>query len=557
MGLKKHSVSSILKPAICVFGVGNLVALFLFNYEPFSIFNRHPEENEISAAVLSASQMAENTSSEYSFSFDPEALTYDGSSQLDLLNGVSLTAPDGTISDAQIFTHISTVDSISHKIVEYSADTDSGRVTASRSLHLQNYNGPSITLPQSLPAIDDAHLDSVLFVMPTDGTFRADDGYGNDITPAVTFSYKKDEANPGVVHYTFTVTNLFNDITAVEADLSLTASGSSTTPDSSSANGSTPAAASTATNNAASSASRVTGNVTSFLQTNGNASSGSSSSQAPENPSQQQPVQQQPVQPPASQPVQQPTPQPSGTPGIILNKHTFFFDPEVLTYSGGTGLNLLHGVSLTAPDGTVSNSGISTEIYSGGLPSQKIVRYSANTSTGLITAYRSLELLNYKGPSITLPTTLPEIDELLLDSVLSILPPNGSFHADDGYGNDITSAITFSHTQDENKPGIVHYTFKVTNLFHDTATVEADFQLANPRPVIVLTTDSVTIPAGSPFVPLAYVRMALDTDGNSLLHLIQVSGEIDTQVPGTYTVYYNVSSNDSTALTRTLTVTVE
>lgn len=554
MGLKKRSVSSILKPAICVFGVGNLAALFLFNYEPFSIFNRHPEETEISAAVLSASQMNEHNSSEYTFSFDPEALTYDGSSQLDLLDGVSLTAPDGTISDAQIFTHIRTGDSMSQKIVEYSADTDSGRVTASRSLHLQNYNGPSITLPQSLPVIDDAHLDSVLYVMPTDGSFRADDGYGNDITSAVTFSYKKDEANPGVVHYTFTVTNLFNDLTAVEADLSLTSSGSSTAPDSSSANSSTPAGSNTTSNttsNTASSASRVTGNVTSFLQTNKNTSSETSTPQAPENPTQQ------PVQQPTPQPTQQPAPQPSGTPGIVLNKHTFFFNPEVLTYNGSTDLNLLYGVSLTAPDGTVSNSGISAEIYSGVLPSQKIVRYSANTSTGLITAYRSLELLNYNGPSITLPATLPEIDELLLDSVLSILPADGSFRADDGYGNDITSAITFSHTQDENKPGIVHYTFKVTNRFHDTATVEADFQLANPRPVIVLTTDSVTIPAGSPFVPLAYVRMALDTDGNSLLHLIQVSGEIDTQKPGTYTVYYNVSSNDNTALTRALTVTVE
>lgn len=548
MGLKEHSVSSILKPAVCVFGVANLAALFLFNYEPFSIFNRHPEEHEISAAVLSSSQMNEHTSSEYTFSFEPEALTYDGSTQLDLLNGVSLTAPDGTISDAQIFTHIRTGDSMSQKIIEYSADTDSGRVTASRSLHLQNYNGPSITLPQSLPMIDDAHLESVLYVMPTDGTFRADDGYGNDITSSVTFSYKKDDANPAVIHYVFTVTNLFNDMTAVEADLSLASSGSSTAPGNGSANSSTPAAGNT-TGNAASSASRVTGNVTSFLPANKNTSSETQPPQASDYPPQQQPEPPQPTQP-------QPTP-PSETPGIILNKHTFFFNPEILTYNGSTDLNLLQGVSLTAPDGTVSSSGISTEIYSFGLPSQKIVRYSANTSTGLITAYRSLELLNYNGPSITLPATLPEIDEPLLDSVLSILPATGGFHADDGYGNDITSAVTFSHTQDENKPGIVHYTFKVTNRFHDTATVEADFQLANPRPVILLTTDSITIPVGSAFVPLAYVRMALDTDGSSLLHLIQVSGEIDTQKPGTYTVYYDVSSNDSTALTRALTVTVE
>lgn len=230
MDKKNRMFFNIIRTIIIVVALGNLAALFIFHYE-IPDFLKDLTEMDSSAATgnsdetSEASAVSDTRGSEttaYSFIFDTDTLTYDGASRLDLLTGVSIVSSKGQKNnDAKIFAHITTGDSLSRKIIEYSADTDEGRITAQRNLELMNYNGPSIELPEILPQMEDSQADSVLDIIASDKNFRADDGFGNDITKAVKVRHKRDEHDSRIIHFTFTVTNSFNDTVSAEKDADL------------------------------------------------------------------------------------------------------------------------------------------------------------------------------------------------------------------------------------------------------------------------------------------------------------------------------------------------
>lgn len=218
MEQKNHILFKIIKIIVVIFAIGNFAAIFLYEYK---LSDLSVPAKSVIAETSEVSVTEEETSSAYTLQMDSDTLTYDGSGQLNLLDGVSLVDADGNTSDSNIFAHIKTGDSFSKKIVEYTADTEDGQVTASRNLVLENYKGPSIQLPDSLPQIEDGQLDDILSYMPSDGSFYADDGYDNDITSAVTASYTTDETDSSIIHYVFSVTNSYNDTTSAAADLTL------------------------------------------------------------------------------------------------------------------------------------------------------------------------------------------------------------------------------------------------------------------------------------------------------------------------------------------------
>ena len=85
--------------------------------------------------------------------------------------------------------------------------------------------------------------------------------------------------------------------------------------------------------------------------------------------------------------------------------------------------------------------------------------------------------------------------------------------------------------------------------------------LYNPdttKPVITLTKTSDTIKVGDSFNANSYIQSATDdTDGNIISKVVK-SGSVNTNVPGTYTVKYDVTDNaGNKADTKTLTVTVK
>ncbi len=152
------------------------------------------------------------------FVFDPETLVYDGTGELDLLEGVTLEGYNEEQLKKMVYIRISTGDSLSEKIIEYTADTEDGRVRSMRDLLLRNYNGPSIVLPDVLPTVTMGTVDTIADLMPEGRTYRVDDGFGNDMRAYVQIEAARSPINSSEVNYTFILENAFGDRTAAQAD---------------------------------------------------------------------------------------------------------------------------------------------------------------------------------------------------------------------------------------------------------------------------------------------------------------------------------------------------
>lgn len=239
--------------------------------------------------------------------------------------------------------------------------------------------------------------------------------------------------------------------------------------------------------------------------------------------------------------------------------YSFSVEAEPLTYDGTSKLDLLNGVAVLNAEGEEEEMKIFAEISGTKVANEKIIRYSAATPDGQITAERSLVLENYAGVSLSLPKKLPSLRAEELDSMLDALSEEEDFHAEDGYGNDITTQVTAKHKADKNDPTQIQYTFTVTNLFGDTAAVSMDLK-TTALPIIKLFANETTVKVGEKFFPLTFVQEAVDVDGTtSLENNISVEGEkVDTEEPGTYHVEYVAYSQiDHSEGSASLTVIVE
>lgn len=217
MNSKTSTFLRILKGGIAAVAVLNLAALFLFQYTlPDIHLPSIPESFH-----LSGDGSSDKTDSRYFFEFEDETLNYDGSGKLDLLDGVVLMSPDGELPQDNIYARITTESASSQKLIEYTADTEDGQISATRKLQLSNYAGPAIHLPSELPTFSDP--EDVLDTLQEDDAFYAKDGFDKDITSSVSAKYDTDDDDPFLVHFTFSVTNSFNDTATANADISLEA----------------------------------------------------------------------------------------------------------------------------------------------------------------------------------------------------------------------------------------------------------------------------------------------------------------------------------------------
>lgn len=94
----------------------------------------------------------------------------------------------------------------------------------------------------------------------------------------------------------------------------------------------------------------------------------------------------------------------------------------------------------------------------------------------------------------------------------------------------------------------------------DTSKENNDLIPTGEAPVIALTTDQVTIAAGTEFDLMSVVKGVADNsdDADALSTRISVDGEYDVNTPGSYTLqYYVIDSDGNISEAKTLTLNVQ
>lgn len=229
----------------------------------------------------------------------------------------------------------------------------------------------------------------------------------------------------------------------------------------------------------------------------------------------------------------------------------FSFDPPELTYDGTGEIDLLSGVSLNGITGQPLHDLVFTKIQNGSHTSEKIIIYSADTENGKATARRTLKLINYHKPDVTLPDDLPEVTPDTAGSIVSLLLEEGTVTVDDGFGNESADKLTASYEMDSKNSSILHYTFFYDSMFGDDIYRKVDTKMTG-SPVLILRENEVTVPRDSDYNPFDNIVSAADADGEDAIKDVVCTGRVNTAKPGIYPVTYTL--ND-VSLTVVITVT--
>ncbi len=252
------------------------------------------------------------------------------------------------------------------------------------------------------------------------------------------------------------------------------------------------------------------------------------------------------------------SPEPEETESVVEEVEIpdgFAFESDSLSYSGGE-LDLLEGVSFRDYTADELRTNIFARISAGEAIDRKVITYSVNTPEGQISATRTLVLENYSGPVLRLPETLPTVPLSDPEGIIGELRSGNLVRCDDGFGEDISGALTCSASLDPTNARHAVYRFTLTNMFNDSTYVTADGELAPDIPYIELTTDTVSLHVGEDFGdPYSYIAQVIDTDGSSIGNRVRCYGSVDTMTEGTYTLTYT-ASNAAGVAARTVSLTV-
>lgn len=219
------------------------------------------------------------------------------------------------------------------------------------------------------------------------------------------------------------------------------------------------------------------------------------------------------------------------------------FENEALHYDGTGALNLMEGVRAVDADGSDVTDQVTAVVSAGDNMTKKRIRYSVFSDDGEETVgYRQLILENYTGPSIETADALSLEAEELADPAVH-LSESGQMTVQDGFGKDAADQVTW--IREKTAPGTYDITFTYVNQFSDTAerTVPVSVNGETEDLTITLLTDEAEIPLGTEFDPEDYLEIS-DPTGSA--GSVQVTGEVDTEREGRYSVYYTVISSDHT-----------
>ena len=146
--------------------------------------------------------------------WSPEILVYDGTSELDIMQGVLVTDEDGNDRTSDARAVLQNTEQLNQKMIYYSLNgyseklTDQGRV-----LLLENYTGPTIQVDSEVQ-LTVTQLGNLPGVLAERKQLEADNGYGKEITGQV--SWYREKTAEGEYSIFFTVSNEFGDVATAQ-----------------------------------------------------------------------------------------------------------------------------------------------------------------------------------------------------------------------------------------------------------------------------------------------------------------------------------------------------
>lgn len=192
--MKKNKNTGIWKWVVGMAAIGCMAALLFFAGKK-DRQERAEEENTAAAKVT--------------ISFESETLVYDGSGELDLMEGVSAVDSEGVDRTEEIEAYLLSDDNLTQKRIRYRLFDEDGREAAKeRRLVLMGYAGPALTVEEDLE-MNASDLTDLIGVLGEQGKLSAQDGFARDITDQVTCRRKKIGAE--TYEMRFQVRNEFQD----------------------------------------------------------------------------------------------------------------------------------------------------------------------------------------------------------------------------------------------------------------------------------------------------------------------------------------------------------
>lgn len=146
--------------------------------------------------------------------WSPEILVYDGTSELDIMQGVLVTDEDGNDRTSDARAVLQNTEQLNQKMIYYSLNGYSEKLTdQGRMLLLENYTGPTIQVDSEVQ-LTVTQLGNLPGVLDERKQLEADNGYGKEITGQV--SWYREKTAEGEYSIFFTVSNEFGDVATAQ-----------------------------------------------------------------------------------------------------------------------------------------------------------------------------------------------------------------------------------------------------------------------------------------------------------------------------------------------------
>ena len=235
-------------------------------------------------------------------------------------------------------------------------------------------------------------------------------------------------------------------------------------------------------------------------------------------------------------------------------------DADVITVSADDGDEaLLRGVTATDNrDGDITGAVLVDGVSQLTGPNAARVRYIVfDAAENAATASRTVVYSDYEAPRVF-------ILQPLIYNVGDTIALRGRVIARDCLEGNITDRIRISSKDLSNRAaGVYHLTIWVMNKLGDVSTVTVPVIVREDDPavpVVELKSYLTYLTRGEEFDPKAYFQSyydSADSRARNYFDHLEVSGEVDTDTPGTYEVTYSATNSDGLTGQAILTVVVE